>query len=231
MNEAIFVLNAGSSSLKFSVYGLADEDLSVAAHGEIEGLGTSAHFKAKDDRGQTLADVSLGDPTRSVGHAEAFAHLAHWAYEHFADELVPLAVGHRVVHGGLTFKEPTLIDAAVMTTLEQLIPLAPLHQPHNLEVIKAVMRLWPDLPQVACFDTVTFRIVTEPRHIGPIPDRAIIGAENQQCVPCHVGLFQCLEHTANFRIHHRGKIAIHSSAASVSGCLLHGENRRHCHIA
>ncbi len=125
----------------------------MVAHGEIEGLGTSPHFKAKDERGQTLADVSLGDATRSFGHAEAFAHLAHWAYEHFAAELVPLAVGHRVVHGGLTFSEPTLIDAAVMTTLEQLIPLVPLHQPYNLEAIKAVMRLWPDLPQVACFDT------------------------------------------------------------------------------
>ena len=157
MSDAIFVLNAGSSSLKFSVYGLADQDLSVVAHGEIEGLGASAHFKAKDQRGRTLADVSLGDSTRSFGHAEAFAHLAHWAYEHFADELVPLAVGHRVVHGGLTFSEPTLIDAAVVTKLEQLIPLVPLHQPHNLEAIKAVMQLWPDLPQVACFDTAFHR--------------------------------------------------------------------------
>ena len=75
MSDAIFVLNAGSSSLKFSVYGLADQDLSVVAHGEIEGLGASAHFKAKDERGRTLADVSLGDSTRSFGHAEAFAHL------------------------------------------------------------------------------------------------------------------------------------------------------------
>ena len=75
MNDAIFVLNAGSSSLKFSVYGLADQDLSVVAHGEIEGLGASAHFKAKDERGRTLADESLGDSTKSVGHAEAFAHL------------------------------------------------------------------------------------------------------------------------------------------------------------
>ena len=115
MSDAIFVLNAGSSSLKYSIYGLKGQDLNVVAHGEIEGLGASAHFKAKDQRGRTLADVSLGDSTRSFGHAEAFAHLAHWAYEHFADELVPLAVGHRVVHGGLTFSEPTLIDAAVMT--------------------------------------------------------------------------------------------------------------------
>ncbi len=67
MSDAIFVLNAGSSSLKFSVYGLA-QDLNLVAHGEIEGLGASAHFKAKDERGRTLADVSLGNPTRSVGH-------------------------------------------------------------------------------------------------------------------------------------------------------------------
>jgi hypothetical protein len=98
-DNAVFVLNAGSSSLKFSVYGLADQDLNLVAHGEIEGLGASAHFKANDERGRTLADVSLGDPTRSFGHAEAFAHLAHWAYEHFADELVPLAVGHRGSRG------------------------------------------------------------------------------------------------------------------------------------
>ena len=122
MSDAIFVLNAGSSSLKFSIYGVADVDLSVVAHGEIEGLGASAHFKAKDQRGQALADMSLGDSTRSFGHAEAFAHLAHWAYEHFAAELVPLAVGHRVVHGGLTFSEPTLIDAAVMKKLSEAGP-------------------------------------------------------------------------------------------------------------
>jgi len=157
MNEAIFVLNAGSSSLKFSIYNVADQNLSVVARGEIEVLGMSAHFKARDQRGQTLADVSLGDSTRSFGHAEAFMHLAHWAYEHFADELVPLAVGHRVVHGGLWFSEPTLIDAGVVTRLEQLIPLVPLHQTLNLNAIKAVMRLWPDLPQVACFDTAFHR--------------------------------------------------------------------------
>src|SRR3974377_694330 len=132
MNDAIFVLNAGSSSLKFSVYGLTDQDISLMARGEIEGLGTSAHFKAKDERGQTLADVSLSDSKMAFGHAEAFAHLAHWAYEHFASELVPLAVGHRVVHGGLWFSEPTLLDAAVMAKLKQLIPLGPLPQPHNL---------------------------------------------------------------------------------------------------
>lgn len=164
MNEAIFVINAGSSSLKFSIYSVADKDLSMVARGEIEGLGATAHFKAKDECNRTLVDVSLGDSTRRFGHAEAFTYLAHWAYERFADELVPLAVGHRVVHGGLAFSEPTLIHAAVMTKLERLFPLVPLHQPHNLEAIRAVMRLWPDLPQVACFDTAFHRgraVVTE----------------------------------------------------------------------
>lgn len=153
MNDAIFVLNAGSSSLKFSVYGVAKRDLNLVVHGEIDGLGASPHFKAQDGRGRSLADVSLHDSKSTFGHAEAFTHLAHWTFEHFAHELVPVAVGHRVVHGGLTFSQPTLIDAAVMMELERLIPLAPLHQPHNLKAIKAMMRLWPDVPQVACFDT------------------------------------------------------------------------------
>ncbi len=172
MSDAVFVLNSGSSSLKFSIYGVVDQDLNVVAHGGIEGLGGSAHFKAKDERGRTLADGPLGAPAKSFGHAEAFAHLARWTYEHFANELVPLAVGHRVVHGGLTFSEPTLIDAAVMAKLEQLIPLVPLHQPHNLEAIKAVMQLWPDLPQVACFDTAFHRARAWVTERFALPDRS-----------------------------------------------------------
>ena len=157
MTNAVFVLNAGSSSLKFSIYGLADPNLNAVAHGVIEGLGTSPRFKARDQQGQTLADTSLGGQTKSFGHVEAFAHLAHWTRNHFSGELSPLAAGHRVLHGGLTFSEPTLIDPAVMTKLEQLVPLAPLHQPHNLEAIRAVTQLLPKLPQVACFDTAFHR--------------------------------------------------------------------------
>ena len=128
------------------------------ARGQIEGLGTSPRFKAKDATGQVLADVALERRRRrSFGHPEAFAHLAQWACEQYAGELAPVAVGHRMAHGGLEFTEPTLIDAEVLAKLEQLIPLVPLHQPHNLAAVKAVMQLRPDLPQVACFDTAFHR--------------------------------------------------------------------------
>ena len=157
MNKAIVVLNAGSSSLKFCLYSVIEAQLQLESRGQIEGLGTSPKFKAKDRRGAVLADANLSASGEKVGHHEAFAHLAGWIREHYRDSLTPLAVGHRVVHGGQDLVEPTLIDAQVLTKLEQLIPLAPLHQPHNLAGIRAVMKLRPDIPQVACFDTAFHR--------------------------------------------------------------------------
>lgn len=153
MKDSIIVLNAGSSSLKFSIYAVADERLIVKSRGQIEGIGTAAHFKAKNQEGQVLAERALDTQTKNVGHPEAFAHLADWVREQFGGELKPCAVGHRVVHGGSDFIEPTLISADVLKRLEMLIPLVPLHQPHNLAGIRAVASLRPDLPQVACFDT------------------------------------------------------------------------------
>lgn len=156
MSDAIVVLNAGSSSLKFSIYGVADQALNLVARGQIEGLGTSPRFKAKDEQGQTLADVALKD-AQGFGHAEAFAHLAQWALEQYGGRLLAVAVGHRMAHGGLEFTEPTLINDDVITRLERLIPFVPLHQPHNLAAVKGVMQLRPDLMQVACFDTAFHR--------------------------------------------------------------------------
>ena len=164
MSDAIIVLNAGSSSLKFSIYRTAGEQMDVVARGQIEGLGTTPKFKAKDGAGRQLADEQLAAASSKFGHEEAFAHIAEWAAANYRDELTPAAVGHRVVHGGLDFAEPTLIDDRVMAKLEQLTPLVPLHQPHNLNGIRAVMKRLPKLPQVACFDTAFHRgraLVTE----------------------------------------------------------------------
>jgi acetate kinase len=157
MRDAIIVLNAGSSSLKFSIYQVDDDELTVIARGQIEGLGTVPHFKAKDRKGVVLADADLNAASGAFGHSEAFAHLATWAREQFGGEFSPVAIGHRMVHGGLDFIEPTLIDDAVLEKLDRLIPLVPLHQPHNLAGVKAVTALRPDLPQVACFDTAFHR--------------------------------------------------------------------------
>ncbi len=161
MSDAIVVLNAGSSSLKFSIYSVEDRELGLAAKGQIEGLGTSPHFRAKDQRGRSLADASLDGSSKSFGHPEGFAYLSQWAREDFGGNLSPIAVGHRMAHGGSEFGKPTLIDDDVLNKLEKLIPLVPLHQPHNLAAVKGVMQLRPDLAQVACFDTAFHR--TKPK--------------------------------------------------------------------
>ena len=163
MSDAILVLNAGSSSLKFSIYAINDDDAArrptIESRGQIEGLGTSAHFKAKNGQGRVLSDTFVmgNNGPEKVGHAEAFEHLARWAREQYGEKMRLIAVGHRVVHGGTEFSEPVLIDADVLDKLDELIPLVPLHQPHNLATIKAVMSMRPDLPQVACFDTAFHR--------------------------------------------------------------------------
>ena len=165
MSDAIIVLNAGSSSLKFSVFGVTGQPLNLIAHGQIEGIGTAPRFVAKDQRGRVLADLPLQpvpagnasaanhDDPRDFDHSAAFSHIAHWIRARYAAEYSPIGIGHRIVHGGAKFTAPTRIDPQVLAELEKLIPLAPLHQPHNLAAVTAVMRSRSDLPQVACFDT------------------------------------------------------------------------------
>jgi len=155
--DAIIVLNAGSSSLKFSIYSLIKDELSLRARGQIEGLGTAPHFKASDQTGRSLADTALGGRAEGFGHPEALKHIAEWVQQSFRGELRALAVGHRVVHGGSEFLQPTLVDDNVLSRLDNLVPLVPLHQPHNLAAIRAVAKLHPGLPQVACFDTAFHR--------------------------------------------------------------------------
>ncbi len=157
MSDAIIVANAGSSSLKFSVYGVVDQRLSLVARGQIEGLATSPRFEARNDRGQVLVETRPKPGAGRFGHAEGIAYLAHWLHSHYEQQMTPVAVGHRMAHGGLDFVEPTLINAEVIAALEKLVPLVPLHQPHNLAGVKAVAQLLPGLPQVACFDTAFHR--------------------------------------------------------------------------
>jgi acetate kinase len=161
MCDAVIVLNAGSSSLKFSIYAVVDESLALQARGQVEGLGGTPHFTARDGNGRVVADVALNANSAKSGyelaHAEAFTHLGRWIRLQFGGKFAPMAVGHRVVHGSAEFTAPTLIDADVLDKLTQLVPLAPLHQPHNLSAIRAVSGLQPGLPQVACFDTAFHR--------------------------------------------------------------------------
>jgi acetate kinase len=153
MGQSIIVINAGSSSLKFCIYSIADQELDLLARGQIDGLGTSPHFRVKNQAGELLADSALIGEGKASGHPEAFAHLAQWVREHFGRAFEPIGVGHRIVHGGARFTAPTRISHQVLREIETLVPLAPLHLPPNLAAVKAVMTLNPDLPQVACFDT------------------------------------------------------------------------------
>lgn len=153
MDTCILVLNAGSSSIKFAVFttdSAAEPDLRL--HGMISAIGATTTFGARDRTGDALAGQLPAD-TRD--HEAALAWLFGWLRAHLDGPLA--AAGHRVVHGGTQFSEPALIDQDVLAALEQLIPLAPLHQPHNLAAIRALTTLQPALPQVACFDTAFHR--------------------------------------------------------------------------
>jgi len=154
MTQALLVLNAGSSSIKFSIFG-TQPDPDIHIRGQIEGLLSNPKFVAQDRYGVEVEHQTWPADSQ-LSHSEAVRFLIGWI-AHAAYEYQVLAVGHRVVHGGTLFDKPVVIDATILNQLESLIPLAPLHQAHNLAAIQAVSDLLPGLPQVACFDTAFHR--------------------------------------------------------------------------
>jgi acetate kinase len=155
MADAIAVLNAGSSSFKFSLFAQGPDGAVVVARGQAEGLYTAPRFVAKDAAGAVIGEKTWGQGFE-LGHDGALEHLVGFLREKLAHHRL-VGVGHRVVHGGQEYTQPVRIDAAVVTALEKYVPLAPLHQPHNLAPIKALLARLPQLPQVACFDTAFHR--------------------------------------------------------------------------
>jgi acetate kinase len=155
MSQVIAVLNAGSSSFKFSLFALAPDDLTVLARGQAEGLFTSPRFVARDGAGAVLEDKTW-DAGTQLGHAGALDHLVAFLRARYSEHRL-VGIGHRVVHGGAEYSAPVRVDAAVLEALAKYVPLAPLHQPHNLTPIRAVLEQQPQLPQVACFDTAFHR--------------------------------------------------------------------------
>ncbi len=148
----ILVLNAGSSSLKFALFGDPPTPGAMPVRrcgGQIDGIGTSAaRFQARDAAGQTLAERALG----GLDHEAALQHLLGWLLREAA-YAEPAVAGHRVVHGGTRYRQPVRVDAGVLATLRDFIPLAPLHMPHNLAAIETLRKRHPHMRQVACFDT------------------------------------------------------------------------------
>jgi acetate kinase len=150
MTNAILTLNAGSSSLKFSLFEAAGGGLTRRADGGVTGIGDSPRFQARVG-GELVAE--RGAPDGGGQDHEAFLdEILRFAEAQLGDDRLA-AVGHRIVHGGAEFTGPARLDADVMAKLEALSPLAPLHQPHNLAAVRAMARARPDVAQVGCFDT------------------------------------------------------------------------------
>jgi acetate kinase len=149
--ERILVVNAGSSSLKYALFGRAGDDVALTQSGNYDNLLGAARFTAKDASGGTLATRDFARGALEA-HDGAIEDLLRFLASRPRDGALG-AVGHRVVHGGMRYVEPVRVTPSVLDDLEKLAPLAPLHQPHNLAPIRIFARRAPDLPQVACFDT------------------------------------------------------------------------------
>src|SRR5688572_1180123 len=153
--DSILVVNAGSSSVKFQVFGLGGTTaLKRLIKGQGDGIGTRPRLAAQANDKSSLIDKTY-PPNKVPDVPAAIAVVADWIRETQSFTLV--AVGHRVVHGGPKYDQPVLIDHAVVANLERYISLAPLHQPNNLAPIRMLLERRPDLPQVACFDTAFHR--------------------------------------------------------------------------
>lgn len=165
MDDYALVLNAGSSSLKFCVFQRpAGKAWRLEARGQIEGIGTSPRLSVKNADGNMLVnqDVAVRDGRGAIDA------LAVWLRSKYGGSRV-VAVGHRVVHGGTRFTGPTVVNPEVLAELRNLVPLAPLHQPHNLAAIEAVYERLPHVPQVACFDTSFHRGQPPVAELIPLP--------------------------------------------------------------
>ena len=149
MADAILVLNAGSSSVKFSLFSAGE--LALDLRGQIEGIFTEPHFVARDPSGSTVAEKAWPAGTK-LGHGGALEHLLAFLREKLRGDRLA-GVGHRIVHGGPEYTGPVRLDKGVLESLRGFVPLAPLHQPHNLAPAALLLEREPDLPQVACFDT------------------------------------------------------------------------------
>ena len=152
--QAILTINAGSSSIKFSLFLVPQLNQIIA--GQIDGIGGEVRFKVKLASKNTEETIAWPSASRPQNHREALSFLIDWLHQ-FAKDIEVVAVGHRVVHGGQKYSAPTLISDEVMEELDALMILAPLHEPHNLAGIRAAQESFGGIPQIACFDTAFHR--------------------------------------------------------------------------
>jgi len=153
VTKSIAVINAGSSSIKFAIYE-AGENERCLFHGQVEGIGVKPHLKVSDAAGAAIEERSF-DP-HGFDHGAATREIIELARRLLVEGSV-VGVGHRVVHGGLKYASPVRVSETMLDDLAELTPLAPLHEPHNLAPMRAIMKAAPEIPQIACFDTAFHR--------------------------------------------------------------------------
>jgi acetate kinase len=169
----ILTINSGSSSVKLALYNVGLSETLVLS-GKIDRIGlTGSHFEMKDADGKVLTKRKLSLPD----HETALDVLLDWLQDHIRRQGLD-AVGHRLVHGGVKYTYPQIISLELLASLKKLIPLAPGHLPQELRIIEAVQRLYPDLMQVACFDTAFHRHMPQVAQMYALPmhlrDRGVI---------------------------------------------------------
>ncbi|SFK61992.1 acetate/propionate family kinase [Methylocapsa palsarum] len=156
MSRHVVTLNAGSSSIKFALFELNGGEPVALAIGLVEMLADTRRLKVSNGAGATIHEDAWRDVADASFHTDALRRILAWRSGAFPTANV-VAAGHRVVHGGVRYDAPVLVTDEVLRELEALIPLAPLHQPHNIAGILAAREAWPHVRQVACFDTAFHR--------------------------------------------------------------------------
>jgi acetate kinase len=154
LSNHVVTLNAGSSSIKFALFAAIADRPDLVASGQIEQIDTQPVLKYSSRGGQTTEQAL--NKGACLSHSDAIGVALNWIGEVHPDAKIA-AIGHRVVHGGSQYSTPVIVDAKIFAEMEKLSPLAPLHQPHNLEGISAAQVAFPGIPQVACFDTAFHR--------------------------------------------------------------------------
>ena len=151
MAEVLLVINTGSSSIKFSIFA-CQKTLNLLYHGEIESISDSPYLTILDANHAQIVEQKISSKGTEAGLRAFF----NW-FERLSDSIKLKAVGHRVVHGGTYFVQPTLVTDEAVKKIASLIPFCPFHEPQSLEAIKSIKMIYPDIPQVVCFDTTFHR--------------------------------------------------------------------------
>jgi acetate kinase len=225
VDDGILTLNAGSSSIKFALFD-AREPVARAPElaGQIDGIGARPHIKVRDRAGRRLDDVDLPLATEAP-HRAALAVLVEWLHGHESGRRI-VAAGHRVVHGGTRYAQPVLIDESTLEALEGFIPLAPLHQPHNLAGVTAMRATLPGVPQVACFDTAFHRTQPTLAQLFALPRR--ITAEGVRRYGFHGLSYEYIAEILPAHLGERadGRVIVTHLGNGASACAMH--RRRSC---